>query len=539
MRLIFIIPVRHRVIIIKVLTSFTIVMLSKQSVNNTIETFYQILQHRSQIFKLLYTRLSFYTMKYYLSLIAFTVLTNLPAQNSVQWSDTLHAGYLEGPITTPRIDVLEDGTPLFTWGVSGNGISSQIYCNHLKNNQFSDPVGVVQSPAEPSLFGFGGYDLAVSGTRVFIVFEQIQHGIFLARSDDGGLSFEPPVMVHGHGTNEFPTLASVVVDGTGNPVVSYILEDNSGASYQVRRSTDGGQSFGEPVTANLPAPGGSVCECCTSDMIASGDTIWILFRNNNQNTRDIWVSRSTDLATTFTAASDMDATDWQISVCPISGPRMARSGDTLLGVWTSGAVSPSHVYLSTAQAGTLQAGQQLDFGTGTGVLNVQATPDIVASGDTVGVVYLKKSKEVAFHFSTSGASGISGADTVFSGVGQTFKYPSLAYRNSAFHLIYADVTAGELLYRKGTVSAASAVEAPSELSGVTIFPNPSGGIFSLQGLSGRGRVFVTDLYGKSVFSENTIDGQSLIIDLSNRSAGVYFIRAETAAGAACWKAVKI
>lgn len=478
-------------------------------------------------------------MKYYLLLFSLCTLTIITAQNTVQWSDTLHAGYLDGAVTAPRIDLLGDGTPLVTWGISGNNISSQIWCNRLVNNPFAAPVGVVQPPAEPSLFGFGGYDLAVSGMQVFIVFEQIQHGIFLARSGNGGLSFETPVMVHGHGANEFPTLASVVVDGGGNPVVSYILEDNSGASYQVRRSNDGGQSFEEPVTGNLPAPGGAVCECCTSDMIASGDTIWLLFRNNNQNTRDIWVSRSTDLGASFTAATDMDATDWQLSVCPISGPRMARSGDSLVTVWTSGAVSPSHVYMSTAHAGTMQGGQQLDFGTGTGVLNVQATPDIVASGDTVGVVYLKKSKEVAFHFSTSGAAGLSGADTVFTGAGQTFKYPSMAFRNGIFHLIYADVTAGDLLYRKGIVSPVSAVGTPSELSDVDISPNPSQGIFEIQGLHGGERFLVTDLYGKAVSSSKNIENQVHSIDLSGFPAGVYFIRAETRFGTGCWKVIKI
>ena len=138
--------------------------------------------------------------------------------------------------------------------------------------------------------------MAVSDTQVFIVYEQLQQGIFITRSDDGGVSFSPPNLVQGPVQGGYATLASVAIDGTGHPIVSYI-QDKNGALYQIRRSLDGGLNFQEPVTANTPAPGGAVCECCTSDMTTSGDSIWIVFRNNNQDLRDIWVSRSSDLAT--------------------------------------------------------------------------------------------------------------------------------------------------------------------------------------------------------------------------------------------------
>jgi hypothetical protein len=219
---------------------------------------------------------------------------NITAQITVQWTDSIEVVSTSASITAPRVTLLSDGTPLVMWGESGNGIAPKIFCSMLEGGVISPPVSVVQNTPDPQLFGFGGYDVAVSGNQVFVVFERSQQGIFLTKSSDGGVTFNTPVVVQGPEPDSYATLSSVVVDGTGNPVVSYIMEQNGGANYRVRRSADGGISFDGPVIANTPAPGGGVCECCTSDMIASGDSLWLLCRNNNQNIRDIWVSRSTD-----------------------------------------------------------------------------------------------------------------------------------------------------------------------------------------------------------------------------------------------------
>ncbi len=457
----------------------------------------------------------------------------LQAQTTIQWSDSRLVDSTMSPITSPRVTLLSNGTPLVTWGISGdNGsTSSQIWCSRFEQGAFSSPIGVVQTPDEPALFGFGGYDVAVSDNQVFVVFEQLQKGIFLARSDDGGLTFGLPTSIQGPISGGYTTLSSIVVDGTGNPVVSYIQYKNGKTTYEVRRSSNGGVNFGASVTGNEPAPGGEVCECCTSDLIASGDSVWLLFRNNNQNRRDIWVNRSIDLAASFETATDVDATDWQLSFCPIAGPRMARSGDSLITVWVSGAGGTGRVYLSTIHSGTMQAGLQLGFPTPSAPLTVQSQADVAAVQDTVGIVFVEKSREIVFHFSTNGAAGLTDESTRFAVQDHILHLPSLAFGNGVFHLVYVDATAGQVLYKQGVLAGSSPVNEAIEALDIAIFPNPGiAGFFLVKSAAYElQEVSMFNSFGEKILTQKA-SGFEIKVPTANFPEGVYFLKIKTFQG---------
>jgi len=455
------------------------------------------------------------------------------AQSIIQWSDSIVVDSTSRPITAPRIALLSDGTPFVTWGINGDFVNfnSQIWCSRFENGAFTTPIGVVQEPDVPQLYGFGGYDVALSDSQVFIVFEQQQLGIFLAVSNDGGFTFGSPSSVQGSVAGGYAILAAVTVDGTGNPVVSYILHKNNDTDYLVRRSSDGGLSFNDdPVIANAPAPGGAVCECCTSDLLASGDSVWLLFRNNNQDLRDIWVSRSTDLAVTFDTAADVDATDWQLNFCPIAGPRMARSGDSLITVWMSGASGKPRVYLSTLHAGTMQTGQQLDFPSPTDPETVQSQAEVAALGDTLGVVFVENSKELVFHFSTKGASYLDAPGTRFAVPDHTLQLPSLAFRNGIFHLVYVDATAGQVLYRQGILTGGSPTKDPKEVAAlsISVFPNPvkDSGFWVKSETQILQEISLFDVFGKKVWGLNP-GVLETNVSPAQLPKGVYFLKIKT------------
>ncbi len=459
------------------------------------------------------------------------------AQSTVQWSDSIVVDSTTRPITSPRIVLLSDGTPLVTCGINGDFVNytSQIWCSRFENGAFTTPVGVVQEPYEPLLYGFGGYDVALSGSQVFIVFEQQQQGIFLASSDDGGNTFGSPSSVQGSVAGGYAILPSVTVDGTDNPVVSYILHKQGETDYMVRRSIDSGLSFNDtPVIANAPAPGGAVCECCTSDLLASGDSIWLLFRNNNQDLRDIWMSRSTDLATTFDTATDVDATDWQLNFCPIAGPRMARSGDSLITVWMSGASGTPRVYLSTLHAGTMQGGQQLDFLTLSGPQISQSQADVAAVGDTIGMVFVENGNEILFHFSTKGLEGLNSQVNRFSVPDHTLQLPSVAFRNGVFHLVYVDATSHQVLYRQGILTGNSPTYEPIKGAalGISVFPNPvegGGGFWVKIESDVLQEISLFDVFGNKIFGQKS-DMSEVAVPTDHLAKGVYFLKIKTQKG---------
>lgn len=470
-----------------------------------------------------------------ITLVYFVLfLSSFPvvAQSTVQWSDSIVVNSTSRPITSPRIALLSDGTPLITWGISGDfgNSTSQIWCSRFEDGAFTTPIGVVQAPEEPLLYGFGGYDVAVSDSQVFIVFEQQQQGIFLARSDDSGSTFGSPTLVQGTVSGGYSILSSIIVDGTGNPIVSYIQYKNGVATYEVRRSPDGGFNFGPSVMGNAPAPGGEVCECCISDLLASGDSIWLLFRNNNQNRRDIWVSRSTDLAASFSTATDVDDTDWQLDFCPVAGPRMARSGDSLITVWMSGSTGTGQVFLSTLHSGTMQAGLQLDFPPSS-PQTAQGQADVAAVQDTIGMVFVENSKEIVFHFSTLGAAGIPAQSIRFAVPNHTLHLPSLAFRNGVFHLVYADATSGQVLYRQGVLKGSSKVKEAIESIDILVFPNPViKGVFEVKSAAHELlEISIFDVFGKKILAQSA-SGFEANVAIGNFPKGVYFLNIKTRQG---------
>jgi len=473
-------------------------------------------------------------------LLACACLANAPAvfpQSSLQWSDSIVVATETAYITAPRVALLTDGTPIVVWGVSSN--PNKIWLSRLQNGAFSNPLSVLESPYLPSLFGFAGFDVAVSGDQVFMTFERLQSGIFMTHSGDGGLSFDTPELVEGNPAGGYVTLSSIAVDGIGNPMVSYI-RDKNGSKYQFRRSTDGGLSFLPPVEASAPAAGGAVCDCCTSDMLVSGDTVWLVFRNNNNNLRDIWVTRSTDAGATFDIATDMDDTDWTINVCPISGPQMAQMGDSILTVWKSGAGGGSRVYGSSLHGGTMEQGWQFDFSTSDTVVTIQNQPDIAAQGDTVGVVFQENGREIVFAFSATGAKGLNDQYYRFSLPEHFLQFPTVVFRDGVFHLVYVDATSGQVLYRQGTVMPTVAAKEPmADLVEVSVFPNPvSGNFFWIQSKSSDLLEWALfDVFGKKYLTQKA-GGYDAKIEMTGLTKGIYFLKIMTTKGEVVRKLIR-
>ena len=69
----------------------------------------------------------------------------------------------------------------------------------------------------------------------------------------------------------------------------------------------------------------------------------------------------------------------------------------------------------------------------------------------------------------------------------------------------------------------SAQHISEQSAGVTIFPNPSPGIFTIAGLNGDCDVAISDMLGRKVFSTCSLAMSQLTVDLSGRPSGLYFV----------------
>jgi hypothetical protein len=441
------------------------------------------------------------------------------------WSDAITVTQTNAYITAPRVALLTDGSPLVSWGVSSD--SQQIFIAHFEDPGFASPVDAAQ---EPYLFGFGGYDMAVWNDHVFVVFEKIGGGIFLSASTDGGQQFSAPIAAQVPLPGVYSGLSAVTVDAAGNPVVCYIKSQNDSAIYEVRRSLDGGNTFKHASTANALVPGRKVCECCTADLLASGDSIWLLFRNNNHNIRDIWISRTVDTSDLFTDTRDVDDTDWQINVCPISGPSMTRAGNSIVSCWTSGAIGKYRIYLRSVDAATMVAGTQYEMPIETGNIETQNQAQIAAAGDTIGVVFQRNGRELVFHYAIDGLPSLLTQSQTIAISGHKLQYPHLIFQHGVFYLVYVDQTSGKVLYQRGVLTSNTLIEEAANPA-FRFYPNPvvnsdliventTGQLAALQLVNMLGQIV-----GRQVCT-----GERTTIPMQTLPTGVYFLVGRNAEG---------
>jgi len=145
-----------------------------------------------------------------------------------------------------------------------------------------------------------------------------------ARSTDGGVTFSEPLAVAGDSGQQNQDFPSIAVDSSGNPFLCWIDDRETATTRHTQlyftRSTDGGATFSAPVRASImPGGNGGSCECCNTSIAVSSDgNVFISFRGNIDNDRDIYIARSLDGGATF-ATYKAASESWNIPACPMTG----------------------------------------------------------------------------------------------------------------------------------------------------------------------------------------------------------------------------
>ena len=250
--------------------------------------------------------------------------------------------------------------------------------------------------------------LAAVGDRIFVVFGQ-GDTISIARSADSGETFDTPVSLPVWGKLSLGMRRGPRIAGTARAlmVAAIVGQKGGGADGDivVYRSTDQGNTWAAATTINdvpgsareglhamtasptglvviawldlrqggtriyaatsrdhgatwtpdalvYAAPGGSVCECChPSVAIGAGGHVAIMFRNNLDGNRDMYVTRSTN-GVTFAPATKLGTGSWALDACPMDGGGVAFNGGDLVATWRrENDVVSDHGFDTRAKAG--------------------------------------------------------------------------------------------------------------------------------------------------------------------------------------------
>ncbi|MDQ3192542.1 MAG: T9SS type A sorting domain-containing protein [Bacteroidota bacterium] len=462
----------------------------------------------------------------------FFILLPLQAfsQLGLIWTDTIVANKdLAFGNTRPRIVLANNDVPVISWGKATN---QGVYASRLNGSAFGSAIKLTPNNMTAFVYDWAGPEMGSSGDTLFVAFKAQPENtgmIYLVRSINGGNSFSDTLRVSNDNWSRFPAVA---VEKGGNPVVTFMKFDPNfiDGRYTVSTSGDGGDTFNNDVEASTMAPG-EVCDCCPAFIGVEQDYIFTLYRNNDNNLRDIWASVSTNGGTSFDVSADIDNSNWTIGGCPSTGPDAILANDSLIAVWTSGATGSSRVYLGVMDKNTLNIGQNSILTPNVASTANQNYPKIAGNADTLGIVWQESHLGrtiVKFIYSVTGTTGLHNQepDTVSVNLSGHQKNPDIEFSNGTFYFTWQDDNRKEVVYRSATLGILNGINKPEITTKYTVYPNPANSRINIDFTNGfhlnKVRVTLFDYTGRIVFEKN-INTKNEIISTEQFSEGLYVL----------------
>lgn len=337
------------------------------------------------------------------------------------------------------------GEALVTWT---DPITKSILFSRKSSTGFSSPLALNPSGLAVQSYTWSGPDLARWEQNVYVVFRQDGYEtghVYLVKSTDDGETFGDTIRVDNlsSGFAQYPDVA--VYNDT--VYVTYMTHNASGMDpqYEVSRSVDGGLTFQAPVAVSKLL-GNEACDCCPPEIIVNDQYVIQLYRNNDNNIRDIKGVVSNDRGATFTDILDIDTHQWLLNACPSTGPDAVFEGSNLFTVYKSAENSQGKVFINQYDLGTKNSVETKELSDG---LPANSNyPQIASGGGAIGTVFegYDQATDIFFMWSFNGMQDFGTLQrlNLTLKTGSQTK-PDLAHdMKNGFHIVYADGT--DLMY---------------------------------------------------------------------------------------------
>lgn len=473
-------------------------------------------------------------MKSFLLFLAACLITTVVSAQTLFQSNPIMVadGTLFGSFR-PRIVLNGSGNPVVLWGSNIGGYKG--FVSFWDGANFSTPFRI--HPTSIVSNNVESPQIASKGDTVYIVYSvppAMSQQVRMLASTDGGLTWGPSVRVDSlNSSSEIATFPSVTTTPDGNPLIVFMRQnmDYSNPRYVLRRSLDIGASF-LPIVEATTIASGEACDCCFSSIYAPTPTdVYIPFRRNANNTRDMWAVRSLDSGGSFTQAIDLDSTDWFIPACPSSGPVARIEGDSIVSAYMSeGGDGYARIYLSLSHRDSSEAYWNDTLPLSGGPAASQNHPAIAGKGDTLGLVFEHNSgsgNDIYMAWSTTGVSGLLQNPVVLVGGGNSNqRVPDLKFKNGVFHLVYADNATGDVIYKQLAFYPLVGLDG-AESKPFLAYPNPvlhhSQVSFPERMPSGT-LLNLLDLQGRILHSTDVAGQDRSLFARGDFPAGIYFLQ---------------
>ena len=351
----------------------------------------------------------------------------------------------------PRIS-LTNNQPIVIWRKDSS--PKTIRASKWNGTAFSSPYDITSAGVLPD--SWDGPELATKGDTTYIVFTSTatnQSSIMLIRSFDGGNTFSDTIRVSENNPSHKFRMGNIKIDQNGHPIVSYMqyLLNWTEPKQMVNRSINFGDTFIGGIEGSQSAPG-EPCDCCKSSLILDNNDIYLLFRNNINNERNSYISKSTDGGQTFNLVADLDDYDWNVNGCPATGPLGVVNGDSLLIVRRSGGTGNDEIVYTNSNKLDLNYSYNRNIDPIIG--KIQDYPDLTLNGDTIFIAWQDNRNNIPdcfFSYSTNGVENLSLGNTFTDSLVFGAKLnPDLVFKNKNIHLVYNDNGSNSIKYVRGS-----------------------------------------------------------------------------------------
>jgi hypothetical protein len=392
-------------------------------------------------------------------IILFAMListVNVVAQPTISWTDPISVSSVSFGDKKNSIALNSSGEPMVLHGAT-SGVPG-LYLSIMSEGEFGEPIQITPetsiylSEAEGPIMDVFGEKIAVS----YQIAGDWETGSRVVLSEDGGLTWSAPYELNPEAT-EYTLVESVSFDSDGLPFVG--LKWGEIHTIQgIQLFDEATDSFLPPVDGGWAMDGETVCECCPSNTTSNNGIYYNIIRNNNSNTRDMWLSVSQD-GYNWSDALDIDPTDWYINSCPATGASSAIMDDgTMIAVYMSG-VNGSRLFWSKIELSTLElvASEQLDPANS----NTENMPSVTSNGDWLITAWERNSSgyDVIVALSDAGPDALQNSVVdvtndleILSGHNRN---PSVVFDGEHVHLTFRNTGEGVVKYMRGTISGTS------------------------------------------------------------------------------------
>ncbi|WP_165228593.1 exo-alpha-sialidase [Aquisphaera insulae] len=143
------------------------------------------------------------------------------------------------------------------------------------------------------------------------------------RSADAGDTWAGPIRVNRVEGSAREGLHGMAAGPDGSVYCTWLDLRAKKTEVFLARSRDGGATW-EPDRLVYRAPGGSVCECCHPSVSVGPDgEVVVMWRNQVEGSRDLFLARSLDGGSSFGPAEKLGRGTWRLQACPMDGGSVA------------------------------------------------------------------------------------------------------------------------------------------------------------------------------------------------------------------------